>query len=78
MVYRGHVENGVILADDPVELPEGSAVMFEIARAPEPAVDSALPFAERFSEVMEKAQSFPEDAAGNHDRYLYGYGLPKE
>ncbi len=76
MVYRGHVQNGVILVDDPVELPEGAAVRFEIAMESEPAPDSDLTFGKRFSAVMGKAQSLSEDAAENHDHYLYG--LPKE
>ena len=75
MVYTGHVKNGVILADDPVELPEGAAVRFEIATEPESAGDSYPTFGERFREVMGKAQSLPEDAAENHDHYLYG--VPK-
>ncbi|MCP4645193.1 MAG: hypothetical protein GY851_32425 [bacterium] len=72
MVYKGHVKNGVILADDPVELPEGASVRFEIATEPESAGSSGLTFGERFAEVMGKAQSLPADAAENHDHYLYG------
>jgi hypothetical protein len=76
MTYRGHVENGVILADDPVSLPEGAIIKFEIASQPESGEDSPLTFAERFAEVMGKAESLSEDAAENHDHYLYG--LPKK
>ncbi|HUW62418.1 MAG TPA: hypothetical protein VMZ06_15545 [Candidatus Bathyarchaeia archaeon] len=76
MVYTGHVKNGVILADDPVELPEGAVIRFEIASEPGRVENSEAPFAERFAEVMGKAQSLPEDAAENHDHYLYG--VPKK
>lgn len=72
MVYTGHVENGVILADGPLDLPEGAVVRFEIALASESRKDSSLTFGERFAEVMGKARSLPEDAAENHDHYLYG------
>jgi hypothetical protein len=76
MVYRGHVKNGMIQADEPIELPEGAAVRFEIAPGSERHADSTLSFGERFSEVMGKAQTLPEDAAENHDHYLYG--MPKK
>ena len=66
MVYTGHVKNGVILADDAVELPEGAVVKFEIASEPEAAADSVPTFGERFAEVLGKAKSLPEDAAENH------------
>ena len=72
MVYAGHVKNGVILADGPIELPEGAAVRFEIAPESESSANSGSTFGERFSEVMGKAKSLPEDAAENHDHYLYG------
>lgn len=72
MVYKAHVKNGMILADDPVDLPEGAVIRFEIASEPEQAQGSEATFADRFAEVMGKAQSLPEDAAENHDHYLYG------
>ena len=31
MTYRGHVENGVIVLDEPAELPEGAPVRVELA-----------------------------------------------
>ncbi len=49
MVYKGHVENGVIVLDDPVDLPDGTAVEFH-------PVDSAKgqhhPDVERFAGVI--------------------------
>lgn len=30
MVFSGHVRNGMIVADDPVELPEGAPVRIEL------------------------------------------------
>ncbi len=72
MVYTGHVKNGVILVDGPIELPEGALINFEIASESEALTASGLTFAERFAEVMGKAQNLPEDAAESHDHYLYG------
>jgi hypothetical protein len=76
MVYRGHVKNGVILSDDPVELPEGAEVRFEFTSEAESEETSERPFGERFAEVLGKAEGLPEDASENHDHYLYG--VPKE
>lgn len=39
MVYRGHVENGIVLVDDPTTLPDGARV--EIRVLPEPDAISA-------------------------------------
>ena len=72
MVYRGHVENGVIHVDDPVELPEGTAVRFELAPDQEQPEEAGASFSERFAEVMGKARTLSADAAENHDRNLYG------
>lgn len=73
MTYVGHVENGAIVLDEPAALPDGAVVTIELA----PALsrtdgDAGLSFAERFGEVLGKAESLPEDAAENHDHYLYG------
>jgi hypothetical protein len=70
MTWKGHVENGAIVLDDPVELPEGAIIRLEIETAPEEKQPVPLSFAERFADVMGKAQSLPEDAAENHDHYL--------
>jgi len=34
MPYKGHVENGVIVADEPVALPDGTIVEFRPVTAP--------------------------------------------
>ncbi len=73
MTYEGHVENGMVLFDEPPPLAEGTRVRIEIL----PAADSAEPkqipsLAERLAPIIGKAKSLPEDAAENHDHYLYG------
>lgn len=73
MAYMGHVENGAIVLDEPVALPDGVAVRIELAlMSPGVDEDSGPSLTERFAEVLGKARSLPEDAAENHDRYLYG------
>ena len=77
MVYKGHVENGRIILDEPADLPDGVTVRVEIATEPvEDSEEVGPSFSERFAEIMGKAQSLPEDAAENHDHYLYG--VPKK
>jgi predicted DNA-binding antitoxin AbrB/MazE fold protein len=36
MVIRGHFENGVIVPDEPVSLPEGTIVQIEVVRTTPP------------------------------------------
>lgn len=73
MTYMGHVENGTIVLDEPVTLPDGATVKIEFAVALPVADENSGPsFTERFSEVLGKARSLPEDAAEDHDQYLYG------
>ena len=53
MVYKGHVENGAIILDEPADLPEGALVRVELAgvnvRVPGQAVPS---LAESLSSVI--------------------------
>jgi hypothetical protein len=72
MSYRGHVKNGTVVFDEPVDLPEGVKVEVGLA-------DPAYDFDEfrngllRFAGI---AEGLPDDIAGNHDHYLHG--LPKK
>jgi len=67
MTYRGHVENGVVVLDDPVELPEGAVVQVDLAE------EEAIPtLAERLKDVIGIVDGLPEDMAEQHDHYLYG------
>jgi len=77
MVYRGHVENGVIRLEDAPALPEGAEVevrllaenMSEEEERKVPSVCEAL------KDFVGKAEGLPPDASINLDHYLYG--LPK-
>lgn len=73
MTYTGHVKNGVIVLDEPVEIPEGTEVRVDFG----PRADKDRPrrlksFKEHYAEVIGKAEGLPEDASENHDHYLYG------
>lgn len=74
MVYRGHVENGMIRLEGSVVLPEGAEVQVEVtARAPDRQTEApALSLYERLKPVIGVIKDWPADFAQNHDHYLHG------
>jgi hypothetical protein len=82
MTYHGTVQNGVILIDGGVRLPEGAEVQIELADGAQPTADTGgeptigqkLAALGRWAETQ--PCDLPEDVAINHDHYLYG--LPNE
>jgi hypothetical protein len=78
MVYRGHVENGVIQLEGAVTLPEGVEVRVEIVAAA-PGAGSAgggSSLYDRLKPVVGAVKGLPSDASVNVDHYLYGH--PKQ
>lgn len=77
MEYRGHIENGAVVLDEPAELPEGTAVNVQPVGKVRTVKTRRQPptLYERLKPVIGKAKGLPADAALNHDHYLYG--LPK-
>jgi hypothetical protein len=77
MTLLGHIHNGVIVLDQDVLLPEGAAVEVQIvvpqlAKTQPDASDAEIPtLAERLKDFI-GILDLPEDAARNHDHYLYG------
>ena len=74
MTLHGHIENGVIVLDEKVPLPEGAAVQVQIMARPSIPVDSDQrpTLAETLKDFIGILEDLPEDAAMNHDHYLYG------
>lgn len=76
MELRGHVENGKVVLDGSVELPDGTEVA---VRALRPArTDSKRskknpPLSKRLLRHAGAAQGLPRDASRNLDHYLYGH-----
>jgi hypothetical protein len=72
VIYKGHVKNGTIHLDEPMELPEGASVRIELDI---PKSDSAqdLPptLAERLASIIGKAEGLPVDWSVHHDHYLH-------
>ena len=77
MVYRGHVENGVIRLEDAPALPEGVEVEVRLLTkdVPEGEARNVPNVCEALKDFVGKAEGLPADASINLDHYLYG--LPK-
>lgn len=69
MSFEGHIENGVVVFDKPVSLPNGTPVRVEV-------VATGKTLAERFKDVVGAGVGLPEDLAKNHDHYIHG--TPKQ
>jgi hypothetical protein len=77
MTYAGHIVNGVVVLDDAVTLPEGTAVKVEPVELPHTeGEESEIPtLYERLKPFIGKVEGLPPDMSVNLDHYLYG--LPK-
>lgn len=74
MTLQGHFENGHIVLDTPVVLPDGTKVTVSVQ--PVSKLDGSeeeLPsLYDRLKSVAGSAQGLPTDLAINHDHYLHG------
>ncbi len=71
MMYKGHIRSGAIVLDEPINLPEGAEVRFEIAMVGTVENDHETPtLAERLASVIGKAEGLPVDWSDNHDAHL--------
>jgi hypothetical protein len=77
MVYRGHVENGMIRLEDAPILAEGveAEVRLVTEGAPREEEEKIPSVCEAMRDFVGKAEGLPPDASINLDHYLYG--LPK-
>jgi hypothetical protein len=73
MTYHGHIKNGAVVLDDPVNLPEGAEVRVDLVPEVQPQNEDEGPtLYERLKDVIGQAKGLPPDAALNHDHYLHG------
>jgi hypothetical protein len=70
MLLEGHVEDGRIVVDDPANLPDGTKVRLQVVATVPPGELPTL--YERLKPIIGIAKHLPDDAAHNHDHYLYG------
>lgn len=74
MTYRGHIHNGTVVLDDPVNLPEGCKVQCELTAIDGPRTVNVNGQPGMYSDLMEfagSAKGTPPDGSRNHDHYLY-------
>ena len=72
MTYRGHVENGVVVFDETVVLPEGAAVRVDVLDRGKIVEEDGPTLYDRLKSVIGAAKGLPPDASQNVDHYLYG------
>jgi hypothetical protein len=74
MTLHGHIQNGNIILHDHGPLPEGAAVEVQIiVPQPPPSAEGEIPtLADTLKDYIGVLNDLPEDAATNHDHYLYG------
>lgn len=75
MTYRGRVTNGVVLLDPPNALPDGVEVRIEVIPSEIESLlldENSQTLGEKLMKYAGRAVGLPEDAALNHDHYLYG------
>ena len=65
MTYRGHINKGSVVLDEPLPLPEGTHVLI----AP---VETPVSLGELFREVAGQGKNLPDDGSIQHDHYIYG------
>jgi hypothetical protein len=66
MSFEGHIQNGVVVFDEPVTVPEGTAVRVEVIAPPRKTL------AERFKNIIGVGVDLPEDLAKNHGNHQHG------
>lgn len=72
MSVVGRIENGRVVFEGPVPMPEGTAVWVE-AVEPNAATNGNPPtLAERLKRFLKHELDLRADAAEQHDHYLYG------
>lgn len=76
VTYRGHIKNGVIVIDEPVELPEGAEVRVEVSAPSTTPDDNGETLGQMLLRHAGVAEGLPSDLARNHDHYIHG--TPKE
>ena len=84
MSIRGRIKNGVIVLDEPAELPEGAEVRVQVVptttldAAPSQTEPPDMTLYEKLKPFIGCLDGLPPDASVNLDHYLYGAPKQKE
>jgi hypothetical protein len=74
MTYSGHIENGSVVFDGPLNLPNGTPVVVSVVEQAAEPVEREIPtLYERLKPIIGIAEGLPPDASQNIDHYLYGH-----
>jgi hypothetical protein len=66
MVYRGHIQNGEVVLDEQVTLPDGTVVLIEPI-----ILTKSKTLAEQFQDIIGCISDLPSDMAENHNHYIH-------
>jgi hypothetical protein len=73
MTYRGHVQNGMVVLEEPAVLPEGASVKVALVEdQAEKAEAPGITLYDQLAPLAGVAKGLPPDLAENHDAYLHG------
>lgn len=77
MTLEGVVKNGTVVFDHPLNVPDGTRVkiVLPVDTLPEPRTSEEPPMSDLAKMLLKHAGTMtdlPEDAAAQHDHYLYG------
>lgn len=72
MIYRGRVENGTVVLDEGIRLPDGTEVTIEPVEPAQEHQDGRTLY-QRLEPFVGSAKGLPPDASKNVDHYLYGH-----
>jgi len=75
MAFRGHIKGGLVVLDQPGDLPEGAEVRVELVSSgvATQAQSRGRTLYDRLQRVVGSAKGLPPDAAENVDHYLYDH-----
>ena len=74
MTYHGHIENGRVVFDGGIELPNGTPVVVTVSQLPPKVEDREIPtLYERLKPFIGSIDGLPADLSENIDHYLYGH-----
>lgn len=71
MTVKGHIEKGLVVLDEPVDLPDGMNVEVEVHPLTEAGYVGPT-WGEVFRDLAGSVKGLPPDMAENHDHYIHG------
>jgi hypothetical protein len=72
MSFTGHIQNGLVVFDTPVSLPDGTRVTVTPEESNEASPEKIPTILERYKDIIGIAPGLPADMAENHDHYVHG------